>query len=88
MHAATPETDHVTQLLAALNSEAAKASDRPVAIVSATFDWIKPAPDAGEAVTHVTITRSTRTIVFSRGDLKVGDALVISASAVHRVLDA
>lgn len=85
--ASAPETVYVTQLLAALNADAAKASDRPVAIVSATFEWIKPARDAGDAVTHVTITRSTRTIVFSRGDLKIGDTLVVRASAVHRVVE-
>jgi len=75
----------VVQLIAALNAEAAKAAGRPVAIVSATLEWIKPAE--GPATTEVTITRSTRTIVFSRADLKVGDVLTVSASAVHRVLD-
>ncbi|MDZ4777442.1 MAG: hypothetical protein SGJ23_11715 [Alphaproteobacteria bacterium] len=81
------ETEDVHTLLASINAEVARASDRPVVIVSATFEWIKPAPDAGAATTHVTITRSTRTIVFSRGELKVGDTLVLSASAVHRVAE-
>jgi len=81
------ESDHVARLLAALNAEAREAAARPVAIVSATFEWVKPDPGAGAVSTDVTITRSTRTIVFSRGDLKVGDTLVITASAVHRVLE-
>lgn len=81
------EDAHVTPLLAALHKEAAKAAGRPVAIVSATFEWIKPDTNAGAASIEVAITRSTRTIVFSRGELKIDGALVIAASAVHRVLE-
>jgi len=83
----TAAAAHVARLLEALNEEAAKGAARPVAIVSATFEWIKPDPGAGEAATHVSITRSTRTIVFSRGELRVGEALIVAASAVHRVLE-
>lgn len=82
---AATESERVMSLLAALNDEAARAAGKPVSIVSATFEWIKPAPAEGATATHVTITRSTRTIVFSRGELKIGDVLVMAASAVHRV---
>lgn len=81
------DSDHVARLLAALHDEAAKAAARAVTVVSATFEWIKDDPGAGDITTDVTITRSTRTIVFSRGELRIGDTLVLSASTVHRVLE-
>jgi acyl-coenzyme A thioesterase PaaI-like protein len=81
------ETAQIAQLMEAIGAEAARTAEKPVAIVSATFDWVA-APDPGEAVAaRAEITRATRTIVFSRGDLRgADDRLLLSASAVHRVI--
>jgi len=81
------ETAQIAQLLEAIAAEAARTAEKPVAIVSATFEWAQPA-QAGETVTaRAEITRATRTIVFSRGALRgADDRLLLSASAVHRVV--
>lgn len=81
------ETDQVVQLLDAINAEAARTAEKPVALVSVTLDWIKPAPEGATLTARAEINRATRTIIFSKGELHAGDALLLSASAVHRVVE-
>ena len=81
------EKTHVARLLDAIGAEAARTAEKPVAIVSATFDWAQEAADGEALVARAEITRATRTIVFSRGELRgADDRLLLSASAVHRVI--
>lgn len=81
------ETAQIAQLLDAIAVEAARTAEKPVAIVSATFDWAHAAANGETIVARAEITRATRTIVFSRGELRgVDDRLLLSASAVHRVI--
>ncbi len=81
------QTQEVVQLLAAIGAEAARMAEKPVAVVSATFDWVAPAREGEAMRAHAEITRATRTIVFSRGDLRGEDGrLLLTASAVHRVI--
>jgi hypothetical protein len=76
------EAQLLAQLVDAIAAEAARIAEKPVALVSVTFDWIGP---AAEAAASVEITRATRTMVFSSGQLRSGDRLVAAATAVHRI---
>ena len=82
-----PEAEQIAYLLDVVGAEAARTAEKQVAVVSATFDWVA-SMRAGETPTaHAEITRATRTIVFSRGDLRGDDGrLLLTASAVHRVI--
>jgi hypothetical protein len=77
------ESASLTVLLEALAESAARIAESPVTLVSVTFDWI--GGDTAAARPEVEITRATRTIVFSNGRLLVGDRLVATATAVHRI---
>lgn len=81
------ESGPIVQLLDAIGAEAARSADKPVALVSVTFDWIKPVPEGGLPSARASVTRATRTIIFSKGELRAGDDLLLSASAVHRVVE-
>jgi len=83
----SPETGAIALLLEAISAEAARAAGRPVALVSVTFDWIASATDGAHASAQAHVTRATRTIIFSKGGLRAGESLLLSASAVHRVLE-
>lgn len=77
----------IAQLLDAIGAEAARTAEKPVAIVSATFEWAHAPAGSDAPVARAEITRATRTIVFSRGELRGADGrLLLSASAVHRVI--
>lgn len=80
--------DDVSQLIAALSADAARSAGKAVAPVSVTLDWVA-APAEGETTrTQVEITRATRTIVFSKAELRgADDRLLLSGSAVHRVVE-
>lgn len=81
------DTAHIAQLLDAIAAEATRTAEKPVAIVSATFEWAHAGADGEAIVARAEITRATRTIVFSRGELRgADDRLLLSASAVHRVV--
>ncbi|KAF0172960.1 MAG: hypothetical protein IV086_13665 [Hyphomonadaceae bacterium] len=82
-----PEAEQIAQLLDVVGAEAARTAEKPVAVVSVTFDWVAPAREGETVIAHAEITRATRTIVFSRGDLRGDDGrLLLTASAVHRVI--
>ena len=76
----------LARLADALTAEACAIAEKPATLVSVTFDAIA-APGSGEAcATSVTVTRATRTLVFSKGELRGQDGkLVLSATAVHRI---
>ena len=79
-------SEQIALVVNAIAAEAARIAEKPVTLVSATFDWMAPL-DAGETATpSVTITRATRTLVFSTAQLRGADGrLLLAASAVHRI---
>jgi acyl-coenzyme A thioesterase PaaI-like protein len=81
------ETAQIALLMDAIGAEAARTAGKPVAIVSATFDWVTVASPGEAVAARAEITRATRTIIFSRGELRGAEnRLLLSASAVHRVI--
>ncbi len=80
------DSAQLARLADAMTAEACAIAEKPATLVSVTFDAIA-APEPGEAgAASVTITRATRTLVFSRGELRGQDGrLVLSATAVHRI---
>lgn len=80
------ESDQIALIVRAVAAEAARIAEKPVTLLSATFDWIAPI-QAGEVATPtVEITRATRTLVFSTAQLRGADGrLLMAASAVHRI---
>ncbi|MDX2235401.1 MAG: hypothetical protein NW200_12960 [Hyphomonadaceae bacterium] len=80
------DSHHLTLLADALAEQAAAIAEKPVTLVSVTFDRIAAAPAGAALHASIEITRATRTLVFSRGDLRDGaGSLVLSATAVHRI---
>jgi hypothetical protein len=79
-------SDHLARLANAIAETSAAAAERPAFLVSITVDVIAPARDGEATRPVVEITRATRTLVFSRADLRGEDGrLLLSATAVHRV---
>lgn len=80
------DTALLARLAHAMTVEACAIAEKPATLVSVTFDAIA-APVSGEAcAATVAITRATRTLVFSKGELRGQDGrLVLSATAVHRL---
>ena len=80
------ESEQIALLVRAAGEEAARIAEKPVTLVSATFDAMASL-DAGEIATpSVEITRATRTLVFSTARLHGADGrLLMAASAVHRI---
>lgn len=79
------ESALLVRLLEALSAEAARIAKAPVTLVSVTFDWMAPPPAGAVTVPEVTITRATRTLVFSSARLRAGETLAATATAVHRI---
>ena len=80
------DSDQIALVVNAIAGEAGRIAEKPVTLVSATFDWVAPL-NTGEAATpSVTVTRATRTLVFSTAQLHGADGrLLLAASAVHRI---
>lgn len=77
---------HLALLAEAIAEAAAAVAKQPVTLVSVTFDCLAPAREGEAVTTHVTITRATRTIVFSSAELRGDDARrILAATAVHRI---
>ncbi len=80
------DSDQIALIVAALADEAARIAEKPVTLVSATFDFMAPMLAGETATPTVEITRATRTLVFSTAQLRGADGrLLMAASAVHRI---
>lgn len=80
------DSDQIALILDAVSAEARRIAEKPVMLVSATFDAIAPMNEGEAATASVNITRATRTIVFSTAQLRGDDGrLLMTASAVHRI---
>lgn len=80
------ETAQIALIVEAIAAEAARIAEQPVTLVSVTFDCIGPHGAGETAIPSVTITRATRTLVFSTAQLRGADGrLLLAASAVHRI---
>ena len=79
-------SEQIAIILTAATSEATRIAEKPVTLVSATFEWMA-AMNAGETATpRIEITRATRTLVFSTARLHGADGrLLMTASVVHRI---
>ena len=64
------DSEQIALIVNAIAAEATRIAEKPVTLVSVTFDWMASL-GAGEAATpSVTITRATRTLVFSTAQLR------------------
>lgn len=80
------ETEQIALIVSAIATEAARIAEKPVTLVSATFDWMAPLHDGETARPSVEITRATRTLVFATARLHGADGrLLMTASSVHRI---
>lgn len=80
------ESDQIALIVQAIAAEAARIAEKPVTLVSATFDWMGPLAAGETAVPTVEITRATRTLVFSTAQLRGADGrMLMAATAVHRL---
>jgi phenylpyruvate tautomerase PptA (4-oxalocrotonate tautomerase family) len=79
-------SDQLARLADAMTQAAAAIAEKPATLVSVTFDQIATQQPSETATPVVEVTRATRTLVFSRGDLRGEDGrLLLSATAVHRI---
>ena len=80
------ESGQIALVVRAIADEAARIAEKPVTLVSATFEWMAPLGAGETATPTVEITRATRTLVFSTAQLRGADGrLLMTASSVHRI---
>jgi acyl-CoA thioesterase FadM len=83
---AAVESEEMALVVRAVAAEAARIAEKPVTLVSVTFDHMAPLLAGEAATTHVNITRATRTLVFATAKLRSADGrLLMTASSVHRI---
>ena len=76
------DADLSAQMLAALKACANESAGADAPLVSVTMEFIR---DEDRAEVSASVTRKTRTLVFVAAEARTGDAIVATASSVHKI---
>ncbi len=76
------DADLSAQMLAALKACANESVGANTPLVSVTMEFMR---DEDRAEVSAGITRKTRTLVFVAAEARAGDAIVATASSVHKI---
>ena len=69
-----------------LATSAMRKSDRPVTTVSFHSEFISPAPLGSLLEVRAKVTKKGKTLAFSKGNIKVGDEVILNFGGVLKIL--
>jgi len=63
----------------------AQMGDVATPTISLAVEFIAPAPDGTWLELHSFLTGKTRTLLFSRAELRIGDKVIANANAIYKI---